>query len=266
MSPSQNNDTNNDNNDLKTDVSSTTAETRQRTIAYLLFGIDLDEAKPSDDQQESAAKKSSIDTTSSSPRRPRSGLTKPTDDIDDNNTKNDSTYHHKLKAALDEIDRHIPFDRAAIRQSPLFGDALPALQWQRDNYLVGPEYANWRKRDKERGRIILNPTFFRIPYDYSQAMVHAQLRPILADFIPSETVVQALTPLVADLPSGILYDTISGSTIDIIQFQSTNLNYTFKDQLLSVLKDPSIRNQIKASMQGFMIKTSESTAAFHSDS
>jgi hypothetical protein len=107
-----------------------------------------------------------------------------------------------LKAALDEIDRHIPLDRATLRQSPLFQAAvLPGLQWQRDNYLVGTEYADWRQREQERrrgrwssrgrgGAVVVVAPPGHVPYDPA-ALVHGQLRPLLVDFIPSITVVQA---------------------------------------------------------------------------
>jgi hypothetical protein len=241
------------------DNETTAAETKQRTIAYLLFGIDLnddvEEKRTADQAATAAAAAAAVNPWSNHSSHVQRDTTEITGDVNINNNNN-----NKLKAALDEVDRQIPIDGAAIRRTPLFAAALSSLQWQRDNYMVGAEYADWRKRDKERGRNGIVPRrSFRIPYDYSSAMVHGQLRPILVDFIPSCTVVQALTPIVADLPLGILYDTISLSTMDLIHSQRTNLNFTFKDQLLSILRDPSIRNQIKASMQGFIINKSESS-------
>jgi hypothetical protein len=66
---------------------------------------------------------------------------------------------------------------------------------------------------------------------------------------------------VSELPvsSAYLYEPIATATIDLIQSQRTNLDYVLKDQLLSVLKDPAIRNQMKTSMQGLMINKTTTT-------
>jgi hypothetical protein len=283
-------------------AATTTSKTdeRQRTIAYLLFGIDLAEEAAEVKKNTSSNTKPAAaaattkhhDPTAAAAgnnRKSSSTLQQQTDreitktgvDADASHDDHDTAVHPKLKAALDEIDRHIPLDRATLRQSPLFQAALPGLQWQRDNYLVGTEYADWRQRDQERRRgrgsrggvAVPPPTatavgrFLRlplprvvVPYDPA-ALVHGQLRPILVDFIPSATVVQALTPIVAELPvsSAFLYDPIASAMIDLIQSQRTNLDYVLKDQMLSVLKDPAIRNQMKTSMQGLMINKTTTT-------
>lgn len=222
------------------------SDERQRTMAYLLFGIDLGAEQETTAERPLSGKGQTAKKTLVG-RSDQGERVKGQHDVREGS-------HQKLKAVLDQIDRQIPKDPTTLRETPLFRAALHAVQWQRDNYLAGQEYADWRKRDKDRGRI--NPSSYRIPYD-SNALVHPQLRPILADFIPSETVSRALAPIVADLPSGIMYDTISDSTIDIIRSQRYNLNVTVKSQLLTFLRDPSIRNKIKSSTQGLIIDKTE---------
>jgi hypothetical protein len=295
------------------EAAATVVDERQRTIAYLLFGIDLNEAaaSASDQEKKTPAKKDAVDhhhhpVAGATRIKSMNGATTATDTrnkespqiIDEDNeldgalTTSSALQHPKVKNALDEIDRHIiPTDRDALRHSSIFLAALPALQWQRDSYLVGSEYADWRQRqrpvdDKEHrpppppspiaadsdggggGGVLLALQRRRrqrqaeeerrrtmIPYDPT-ALVHGQLRPLLVDFLPSETVVQALTPIVAALPlqKTFLYDPIAQSTIDLIRSQRPNLDWVVKDQLLrNVLTDPVVRHQMKASMQGLMI-------------
>lgn len=219
---------------------------KQRTMAYLLFGIDLeDEKERAPGWQIGMNSQKEVNAGQKAPQ---------TGNVNDSHNDARNENNQKIRAVLDQIERQIPVDSAMLKETPLFTAALHALQWQRDNYLAGREYADWRKRDKDRGRS--NPSPFRIPYD-SNALVHSQLRPILADFIPSETVSRALTPIVADLPSGIMYDIITNSTISVIRGQGNNLNTVVKSQLLAFLCDPLIRNKIKSSTQGLIIDKTE---------
>ena len=58
----------------------------------------------------------------------------------------------RMDGVLNQIDKQIPQDPTALRQTSLYKGALQMLQWQRDNYLVGKEYADWRKNDRKRSQ------------------------------------------------------------------------------------------------------------------
>jgi hypothetical protein len=81
----------------------------------------------------------------------------------------------------------IPTDGDALRNTSLFRSTYKTLQWQRDNHLIGTEYAHWRRQYRDTQttdvRLLPNDDLLR---DRS-AMGVSQLVPIIADFIISPT-------------------------------------------------------------------------------
>lgn len=170
---------------------------------------------------------------------------------------------YQIDGILSQIDKQIPHDPIALRQTTLYKGALQMLQWQRDNYLVGTEYAEWRKIDRQRHQ---NPPFnsvpsvesYEIPYD-DEALGHHQIARVASDFIPTKTVKDALTPVVTGLlvPEGALYDPIKNATVGVIIGEQSNLELTIKNQLLSFLENPRNREAMKNSTQGMIIQTAQ---------
>lgn len=156
---------------------------------------------------------------------------------------------HKVVPAF-KIDDYIPLDPAELRETNLFKSTFQILQWQRDNYLVGTEYANWIKnhRDAYPDRTI------DLPHD-KNAMVHQQASKIVAWFIPTDTVRKALLPIVVDLPRTALYNVARNSIVDLIASQQANLDRAIKNALLSLTKSERNREAIKSSTQGYIQTT-----------
>jgi hypothetical protein len=183
-----------------------------------------------------------------------------------------STSSDRLHGVLSQIDQQIPHDPIALRQTTLFHSALKGIQWQRDNYLTGAEYADWRKNEKDKQP---NDSFYssefpstandELWYD-DKAIAHGQIATLLGDFIPTSTVQRALTPIVAELPCGTLYETIRNATVGVILGQQSNLEQTIKSQLLSFLDNPENREAMKSSTQGIIIeKTNNNNGASNAE-
>jgi hypothetical protein len=188
------------------------------------------------------------------------------------------------------INDYIPTNPADIRQTPLFAQLYSLIQFQRDQYLVGREYAEWQQKER---RIVAKEsapsnssssssssfvgfasnlaTFTNknietsnndgLPVDPT-ALGHAQLARIAADFVPSETVRRALLPLVTPLPlppslsspsSPSLYPLIQRATVQQgILAQQGLLNRVTHRAILNFLQNPRNRVAIKQSTYGFI--------------
>lgn len=204
-----------------------TATDKQKLVAALLFGLDhLDDTRTNDGSgspsltraQSSATTRSNTDSSTSTPptRKPSS-----------------------IDSILSFVDRHIPSDSTELRSTPLYQTAHAAARFQRDQYLVGPRYASWRSRRQRPPRIL--------PYDRT-ALGHRQLRPIAAQFITTETVIRALTPLIAyELPP-VAFPVLADATVQIVESQQQALNSVMQQSLLQLLQQPENRQRMKRSM------------------
>ena len=147
------------------------------------------------------------------------------------------------------IDDYIPHSHEAIRQTPLFAQLYRLIQFQRDQYLVGTEYATWQQTERTTRRVT-DPSD-TLPYDRT-AWGHPHLARIAADFIPTDTVRNAVVPLVTPLPTTTLYPLLQNACKDAILGQQANLNAIVKDSVLTFLKNPENRRAIKKSTYGFI--------------
>jgi hypothetical protein len=148
------------------------------------------------------------------------------------------------------IDDYIPQDRAELRETKMYKSTYGLLQWQRDNYLVGSEYANWIKRH----RIKYPDRVIEVPYDKT-ALGHQQIAGLLSWFIPTDTVRQALLPIVVDLPDKVLFPIVRNATVSLIASQQANLDSIIKRSLITLLKNDQNREAIKNSTQGYIAAT-----------
>jgi hypothetical protein len=164
----------------------------------------------------------------------------------------DETETSKAAGPSFKIDDYIPQDRVELRETKLYQSTHELLQWQRDHYLVGFEYANWRKKQRPKypDRVI------EVPYDKS-ALGHAQIAGLAAWFIPTDTVRQALLPIVVlgYLPDQVLFPIARDASLSLIASQQANLDLIIKRSLISLLKNERNREAIKNSTQGYIAAT-----------
>jgi solute carrier family 25 S-adenosylmethionine transporter 26 len=159
------------------------------------------------------------------------------------------------------IDDYIPSDHQAIRQTPVFQQLYRLIQFQRDQYLVGTEYAQWQQRERQTvsessmspsSRVARTDPNDKLPYDPT-ALGHLQIAKVAADFIPTATVREALLPLITPLPSRELYPLLQQATIQHgILGQQALLNEVTKNIVLQFLQNPQNRLTIKKSTYGFI--------------
>jgi hypothetical protein len=165
-----------------------------------------------------------------------------------------SMNEHNIEGVLDQIEK-----------LTIYKSTLHLLQWQRDNYLVGDEYADWRKKDRlrqEKHQRYFQPisvTNYTIPYNPT-TISHHHISSLASSFIPTAAVQNLLTPIVTELfvkETGVLFDPIKQSTINLILDQEKLLEDTIKNQLLQHLDNPSNLEAIKDSTQGIIIQTAK---------
>lgn len=160
---------------------------------------------------------------------------------------------------------------SSIRDRQFYKETYKLLQWQRDNYLVGQNYAEQRKIERQaakelessRGRTPFSvksvaPSVkvqsfdpVQIPFD-STTLGHQQLVKLASWFIPTETVQQALVPLVVALPSGPLKQPILHGMVHLISTQQKNLDGVIKDQLTHFFTGDHSRKFVKHSANNYI--------------
>jgi hypothetical protein len=197
-------------------------------------------------------------------------------EVASSSSSSDSTQgsnSNALDGILDYVDQHlIPRDPPVLRQTTLYQNSLRQLEYQRDQYMVGHEYAEWRRKEKQklqhqtttatttRSRIRKRTSHSDIPYD-ATALGHQHLAPLAAQFIPTERVQTALAPILASVPN-LVYVPTRNATVNIILGQFHNLSNLMKMQVLTFLDNPKNRSAMKASTQGMILKnTPQNTAS-----
>jgi hypothetical protein len=192
---------------------------------------------------------------------------------------NSSSYNNALDGILDYVDQYlIPRDPQALRQTTLYQNSLRQVEYQRDQYMVGHEYAEWRRKQKQitnpqqqqhnthhpttttrRRRTIGTVEDDYIPYD-ATALGHQQFAPLAARFIPTERVQKSLAPVLASVPN-MVYEPTRNATVNIVLGQFHNLSRVMKMQVLQFLDNPKNRSAMKASTQGMILKNTSAAAA-----
>jgi hypothetical protein len=170
------------------------------------------------------------------------------------------------RQVAEQVRNLIPEDRDRLRQTALYKEAYKGIQWQRDNYLVGREYANWRVKERNH-RLDFEGTRTtarsvqsfadEIQFD-DAAMAHPQFARLAAAFLPSEAVKKALVPLLAPVVTDQLYPIAQEGLVRLVEAQGDNLHQVLKGQILQFLDSPQNRSSIKSSTRGY-ISTSSAT-------
>ena len=160
--------------------------------------------------------------------------------------------------ASQKIAEFIKEDRQELVNSWIFKESYKQIQWQRDSYLVGTEYAVWNKRRRIReqqdmlGDTRSIQTYLTLmPWDDSLAS--KQLAKVASDFIPTATVKNALLPIVLKLPQSALYRPSQTALFNIIQGQQHNLDRILKNAILGALNNPNNRHNVKQKLQGMIL-------------
>jgi hypothetical protein len=192
------------------------------------------------------------------PQSADSAIAKPADTRPTPATTQDNTQTEETAGAAPfsiPWEKVIPKDSQALRATPLYKTIYKLVQYQRDDYLVGSEYAQWRRLYRDT-----QPPDQQLTADddlpaNTKALSVQQLVPITSNFIVSPTMHTTALPWVTGAlayPRGALYPIAVDSLVWLGLSQQTYLDKLMKDQLLSMLKSPTYRHQIKSSTQGYM--------------
>jgi hypothetical protein len=142
------------------------------------------------------------------------------------------------------LEEHLPNDSTGVRNLPFYQATLEALRYQRDNYLVGANYAK-RSEQQRQGRLFPSPRLFpRMPRD-ATALGYIQLTQLGSWFVPSPTIKEALIPIVIALPSGALRETITTSVANAIPLAQPSLDRAVKNAILNFIDSPNMRQLVK---------------------
>ena len=167
-----------------------------------------------------------------------------------------------IHSIASQVDKLIPADPHELRKTSLYKNTYKLIQWQRDNYLVGSEYAEWRRRERLRGGggetepppRDVSSYQGEIIFD-ADALGHKQVGRLAADFVPSDTVRKALLPIVVTLPMSALYGPSQAALVRLILGQQDTLDHLLKYQLMQFLGNPRNRAAIKNSTKGYISTT-----------
>lgn len=159
-------------------------------------------------------------------------------------------FKDKGEKPLDEYvkTKLLPKDSKKIRDLPFYDTTFKAIQWQRDNYFVGPKYANLNRNPKSSLSSLLHT---RMPLD-ATCLGHIQLCQFGIGFVPSSTTKEMLLPIVISLPRGSLYQPIVDAVSNAIPLGQPLLDSAVKHSLSTFLQDPQWRYVIKTQTQGYI--------------
>jgi len=174
------------------------------------------------------------------------------------------------------LDEHLPTDSASVRTKlPFYESTVDLLKYQRDNYLLGNSYANKKQVHRDRVKQLLprssgssssssSSSNLRVgfgvvgaasaagspkmPHD-ATALGYIQIAKLGSWFVPSETIKEALLPIVVSLPSGALKGTITSIVANAIPLAQPPLDNAMKNAVMGVIRDPQIRQMIKSRTQ-----------------
>jgi hypothetical protein len=182
------------------------------------------------------------------------------------------------------LDDHLPADKDSVRALPFYNTTVDAIKYQRDNYLVGTNYATRKEKERTQQeqqqqqlstsnrtatRRFTPPTVasvvtarlgvggirgglssrspsssVRMPRD-ATASGYIQIVNLGSWFIPSSAVKESLLPIVVSLPSGPLKDTITNSVCNAIPLAQPPLDRAVKNAILGFIDSPQMRQMVK---------------------
>jgi hypothetical protein len=158
----------------------------------------------------------------------------------------------KAQEPLQQVLQSLPKDPATVRKLPFYTTTLSAIQYQRDAYLVGPDYAERRRHEKE-DYLAPPPVLGQMSYE-AECLGSVQIANLGSWFLPSATVKEALLPIVVSLPSGALNETIVLGVVNAIPLAQPIVDQAVKSSVLEFIQNPYWRQVIKNRTKGFIGK------------
>ncbi|CAB9520538.1 expressed unknown protein [Seminavis robusta] len=148
------------------------------------------------------------------------------------------------------------------RGSPVYNTILQATQWQRDNYLMGQQYADKRQREREirPNRVFLPRIGYGVRVD-PNGMGLVQLSNLGASFIPSPTVKQALMPIVLQQPTTSLYQPALRGMVSLIDSQQANADMLVRQSVLDILEQERLKKLVMQSTKGYIADNSTGSSS-----
>ena len=181
------------------------------------------------------------------------------------------------KPIQNALDDHLPSDKESVRNLPFYNTTIDSIKYQRDNYLVGTNYATRKEKErqleKEQSSSTTNRTTrrftpptvasvvtarlgvggirgglsssqVRMPRD-ATALGYIQIVNLSSWFIPSSTIKESLLPIVVSLPSGPLKETITNTVCNAIPLAQPSLDRAVKNAVLDFIDSPQMRQMVK---------------------
>jgi len=153
-----------------------------------------------------------------------------------------------------------------MRKTSIYKGVLSQVQWQRDNYIVGSDYANIRNEQRansnsSKKELPSSPSFHPLLEEYAkikrgqESMAHLQLRGLGQWFLPSSTVMDAARPQVlylANFTDGPLRIPLRRSLCDIIPLSQDQVDSIFKSSIITFLADDEWKHFIKGHTGGYI--------------
>lgn len=169
-----------------------------------------------------------------------------------------------------------------VRDMKLYQNALSALKYQRDVYIMGKETADKNKIKRENAQPLLTSEVnsYRdfipsMPPLINDSLGKQQLNDIASWFIPSKTMHNAILPTILWTLSepnplqpggGVLRRQFSRSIIDLIPLSQPLLDSSLKSTILWAMKDESIKMSVKGSSLSYLGGTPKSSKDIDAES
>lgn len=151
----------------------------------------------------------------------------------------------------------------ALKTTPIYNFLWKNIEWQRDNYFIGQQHADRRKRERARDSFyskLLGSHFLlsRIPNTDSTALGVLQITSLVPFLLPSSIVYKSALPLVTALPYGVLREPLYQAAASIIPASQRTLDEVVKTSLIHVFHNDQFKELVRSSFrnqaEGFLIK------------
>mmetsp|Transcript_38664 Transcript_38664/g.57484 ORF Transcript_38664/g.57484 Transcript_38664/m.57484 type:complete len:229 (-) Transcript_38664:707-1393(-) len=137
-----------------------------------------------------------------------------------------------------------------LEDTPLYNSIRKAVKWQRDNYLVGRQFADERRKERkaeeDMGIVGAGVLPSSLGFDET-ALGNPQLRSIGAWYITSSSLYDVALPFVLTLPMGPLYTPALRASVDLIPMGQQPLDNVTKQSVIDVLGNENIKGFVKSS-------------------
>jgi hypothetical protein len=150
-----------------------------------------------------------------------------------------------------------------VRTTPLYSVIRRSVEWQRDNYLIGQQFADRRKKERANDtfytKLLGSRTIFSlIPNTDMNALGLIQITGLAPSFLSSRTVYNSARPLVSALPYGALREPVYQATATLIPASQNTLDEVVKASLIQVFHNDQFKELVRSSFrnqaEGYLFK------------